>query len=89
MLEKEYHRQRINSFLESATPEELERVSRILSKEIPVLRLKRKTGRTFLLELPVELAEKVTALVGSRSDWTDGKTDLERSIDQRLERMRK
>ena len=89
MLEKDYHRQRINSFLETASPEELERVSRILTKETPILRLKRKVGKTFLLELPVELAETVTKMCGSRGlDWTDGRTDLQRSIDQRLERMR-
>ena len=84
----------INNKLEDATPEQLIAVLNILRKELPVLRLKHKGGPTALLEVPGVLCEGIMTVIRSQwpeysLQWTDGKTELERSLEQRLDRMRR
>lgn len=83
----------VQNTLKNATPEQLESVLNIIRKDLPVMRLKHKGGPTALIEVPGVLAEGIMTVIRAKWPeyalvWTDGKSELEKSLEQRLARMR-
>lgn len=88
-------RNQITHMVEDATIEELESLIRVLTPNTRWHPLKYRTAgeTTSYIEVPGDIAEGVRVMIRSRFperalEWRDGKSDLERDLEKRLERMR-
>ena len=92
-MSREFWQNRFETFLRGATEAELEAAARVCAPDARKYLLRRRHGATCWAELPAVYAEDILQLIRKNFpdadlSWTDGKSDLERDFEARLQRMR-